>query len=58
MKPIEVWEDSLDRSKRIEDLARAMFEADIEYGTGFYSTQKWKDAYSALAKELGFDFSL
>jgi hypothetical protein len=39
--------------RRLKFLLRKLFTADDEYGTGFYNTDKWREAYDALRAEIG-----
>jgi hypothetical protein len=41
--------------RRLKFLLRKMFTADDEYGTGFHSTDKWREAYDALRAEIGME---
>ena len=39
--------------RRLKFLLRKLFTADDEYGTGFYNSDKWREAYNALRAEIG-----
>ena len=41
--------------RRIKFLLRKLFTADNEYGTGFYNSDKWREAYDALRAEVGME---
>jgi hypothetical protein len=42
-------------NRRLAFLLRKLFTADDEYGTGFYNTDKWREAYNALRAEIGME---
>jgi hypothetical protein len=42
-------------NRRLKFLLRKLFTADDEYGTGFYNTDKWREAYDALRAEVGME---
>ena len=47
--------DAERQSARLQYLLRKLFIADDEYGTGFYNTDKWQEAYKALRAEIGME---
>jgi len=55
-KQHERWGQDAERNMaRYQFLLRKMFTADDEYGTGFYNTDKWREAYDALRAEIGME---
>jgi hypothetical protein len=49
------FQDAEYGNKRLKFLLRKLFTADDEYGTGFYNTDKWREAYDALRAEVGME---
>jgi hypothetical protein len=41
--------------RRLKFLLRKLFTAEDEYGTGFYDSDKWREAYDALRAEVGME---
>jgi hypothetical protein len=48
-------QDAERATARLQFLLRKLFTADDEYGTGFYNTDKWREAYDALRAEVGME---
>jgi hypothetical protein len=42
-------------NRRLKFLLRKLFTAEAEYGTGFYNSDKWREAYDALRAEAGIE---
>jgi hypothetical protein len=49
------FQDSEQGNRRLKFLLRKLFSADDEYGTGFYNTDRWREAYAALRAEIGVE---
>jgi hypothetical protein len=48
-------QDAERAAARLQFLLRKLFTADDEYGSGFYNTDKWREAYEALRAEVGME---
>jgi hypothetical protein len=48
-------QDAERATARLQFLLRKLFTADDEYGTGFYGSDKWREAYDALRAEVGME---
>jgi hypothetical protein len=49
------FQDAEHGNRRLKFLLRKLFTADDEYGTGFYNSDKWREAYDALRAEIGME---
>jgi hypothetical protein len=49
------FQDAEYQNRRLKFLLRKLFMADDEYGSGFYNTDKWREAYNALRAEAGME---
>jgi len=48
-------QDAERANRRLAFLLRKLFTADDEYGTGFYNSDKWREAYDALRAEVSME---
>src|SRR5215813_5003095 len=49
------FQDAERNCARMRFLLRKLFAADDDYGTGFYNTDRWQEAYKALRAEIGLE---
>ncbi len=52
-REIEALRKDAERAAQLEQLARLMFVADNDYGTGFYNDASWRMWYTRLAEVVG-----
>ncbi len=52
-REIEALRKDAERAKQLEQMARWMFDADNDYGTGFYNDPNWRHWYTRLAVLVG-----
>ena len=52
-REIEALRKDAERAKQLEQLARWMFDADNDHGTGFYNAPNWRLWYTRLADFVG-----
>lgn len=52
-KEDEALRKDAERGKQLEQLARWMFDADNDHGTGFYNDPNWRLWYTRLAELVG-----
>lgn len=52
-RELERLRKDAERVTQLEQLARWMFDADNDYGTGFYNDPNWRLSYTRLAELVG-----